>query len=65
MNNKFKISFNNFFKIIILFLVAYFLVLIMEIKNQMEKNIEIGRYQFSVDRHFIIDTKTGEVKRAN
>ena len=60
-----KISFNTFFKSIILLLAAYFLFLLTKIANSIEKSSEIGRFQFFPDRDLIIDSKTGKIYNTN
>jgi len=58
-----NLSFAKFFKIALLIFIAYFLLLLTLISNQLRSKSEIGRYQLHIDKPFIIDTKTGEVKK--
>jgi len=61
--NVSNLSFDTLFKIVLLIFIAYFLVLLTIISNQLRNKSEIGRYQFHIDRPYILDTKTGEVKK--
>jgi hypothetical protein len=58
-----KLSSNGIFKVMILIFTAYFLYVLTLIAMQMRRNEDVGRYQFRAEGFFIIDTKTGEVKR--
>lgn len=58
-----KISFDTFFKILLLIFIAYFLYLLTLISMAMKNNADVGRYQFRNEGPYILDTKTGEVKR--
>ena len=62
-NNLSKMNFDVLFKVILLGFIAYFLYLVTLISIQMKNNAGVGRYQFKNDAQFILDTKTGEVKR--
>lgn len=61
--NLSRISFDAIFKVILLVFIAYFLFLLNNIAEQLKDNSDIGRYQFHTDNPFILDTKTGVVKR--
>lgn len=52
-----KISFDTLFKIAVLLLAAYFLIILTIIAD----NLENERYQFKTDSHEILDTKTGKL----
>ncbi len=58
-----KISLDRLFKILLLIFIAYFLILLTSIAIQINKNSEVGRYQFHNDNRYILDTKSGEVRR--
>jgi len=58
-----KISFDKFFKIVILVFIEYFLLLLTTISIQLKENSDVGRYQFHNDNPYILDTKTGVIKR--
>lgn len=61
--NLSKISFDAIFKFILLVFIAYFLFLLTNIAKQLKDNSDIGRYQLDPDSPFMLDTKTGVVKR--
>lgn len=58
-----KISFDVIFKFTLLIFIAYFLILLTNISKRLATDSEVGRYQFHPDNPFILDTKTGVVKR--
>lgn len=60
---RIKTNSDILFKAVILIFSAYLLYLLTLITIQMKKNADVGRYQFRNEGPFIIDTKTGEVKR--
>lgn len=58
-----KISFNTLFKVILLVFIAYFLFLLTSIAMQLKGSSDVGRYQFHNDNPYLLDTKTGVIKR--
>ena len=60
-----KINGETVFKVLLLIFIGYFLYLLTIIAIQIKSNGDVGRYQFHNDKPFLIDTKTGEVKRYN
>lgn len=58
-----KISFDTLFKVILLVFIAYFLFLLTKISMQLKDNSDVGRYQFHTDNPYLLDTKTGVIKR--
>lgn len=58
-----KISFDTLFKVILLVFIAYFLILLTKISMQLKDNSDVGRYQFHTDNPYLLDTKTGVIKR--
>lgn len=64
MKNTFsKISFDTLFKVILLVFIGYFLFLLTKISMQLKDNSDVGRYQFHTDNPYLLDTKTGVIKR--
>lgn len=61
MNNS-VITFDKAVKIISLFFICWFLILLTIMVCQMAKKAEIGRYQFHQNHGYKIDTKTGKTK---
>lgn len=63
---KFKISqisFDTIFKTVLMFFLVCLLFLLNKISNQIDKNADVGRYQFdNTRRPYVIDTKTGTLK---
>lgn len=62
VNSSF-VSFEKLFKIILLIYFGYLLVLINVALDQMERNADMGRYQFWEGGPHVLDTKTGEVTK--
>lgn len=58
-----KIKFESFFRLMLLIFIAYFLFLLTLFVVQVKNNAEIGRYKFDPESYYVIDTKTGTVKR--
>jgi hypothetical protein len=58
-----KISFDILFKITLLVFIAYFLFILTNITIQLKDNADIGRYQFHTEERYILDTKTGSIKK--
>lgn len=58
-----NISFDTAFKIVLLVFIAYFLFLLTKIAMQLKDNSDVGRYQFHTDNPYLLDTKTGVIKR--
>ena len=58
-----NLGFDAFFKITLLIFIAYFLILLTNISFQLSSKSEIGRYQFHMDKTYLLDTKTGVVKK--
>ena len=54
-----EFNFDKFFKISMLLILIYFLVLLTKVAM----NLENGRYQYDNQDNLIIDTKTGIVKQ--
>ena len=61
--NLSTISFDILFKITLLVFIAYFLFILTNITKQLKENADIGRYQFHTEQRYILDTKTGTVKK--
>ncbi|WP_295231402.1 hypothetical protein [Sediminibacterium sp.] len=61
--NLSKNNFDVLFKIILLVFVTYFLYILANIAMQIRDNADIGRYQFHSEERYILDTKTGIVKK--
>lgn len=58
-----KINFDTLFKVILLVFITYFLFLLTKISMQLKDNSDVGRYQFHTDKPYLLDTKTGVIKR--
>ena len=56
-----KINFDIIFKTMLLILVAYFLVILTKISNNMQKESEVGRYIYHPENNSAFDTKTGKL----
>jgi len=55
-----QITFDKLFKVFLLISLGYFLILFTNISRQLKENSDVGRFQF-IDRHHVIDTKTGAI----
>ncbi len=58
-----NISFDTIYKVIILILSLYFLVLLTILTINISSNSEVGRYQFHPTELKVLDTKTGVVTK--
>ena len=58
-----KISFDKVFKGMLVISIAYILYLLTVIAIQLKSNADVWRYQFRNEGPYILDTKTGEVKK--
>jgi hypothetical protein len=58
-----RITFDKVFKTIMIIFIGYFLLLLTSTLNQLRLNSDNGRYQQYGQTHYIIDTKTGIIKR--
>lgn len=56
-----KDTFDGIFKILVVLMLGYFLFLLNKISDKAEPSNEVGRYHFSNDGNYILDTKTGHV----
>jgi hypothetical protein len=60
-------GFDTIFKTVLMFFLGCLLLLLNKISTQIDKNADVGRYQFDNTKNYpcVIDTKTGTYKNYN